>query len=82
MEEQAELRGAEGEEAVQKAINEINRREIQQREAERIREATKGRRHDVLPEVQVLEGMTTVEEMWDSIKGERVAATKWETVTG
>ena len=82
LEELAELKGAEGEEEVAKAVKEINRRECQAREAWRIREATKGRRATELPEVQVPSGETEVDEMWEVIKGEGEDPKEWETVRG
>ena len=82
LEELVELRGAEGNEAVAKAIKEINRRECQAREAWRIKEATKGTRAIDLPEVQVPEGRTDIEKMWEDIKGDGERPTKWESIRG
>ena len=82
LEELAELRGAQGNEAVAKAIREINRRECQAREAWRIKDATKGMRANELPEVQVPDGGPDIEKMWEDIKGDGERPEKWESIRG
>ena len=67
---------------VAKAVKELMKKEKRRAEFSRMRRATKDSRRGTQPEVQIQKGVTDIEDMWESIKGDGESPKEWVTVTG